>query len=219
MANIVDNPEYTPNEIYAIASTDSVEGWSAGSSFGGIGVDNYPHQQLANRTSWLYGQVNNLNSAVSAIQNKLIKSGTVTSYSINPGVNLTPNGGLAGVAYWDFTFPSSSPTGAFCLHARLQVAVSAPGGLQNVLNLGTMQLTVHDDTTNQYALNNPGYLLVSGNAGFGSAVSQDGFFVTSYYTPGQSVQVSVGVGLTTAAYGFPYLTVGETILTLTAIPF
>lgn len=62
MATLIDSPEFSANEIYEIAATDSVEGAAAGASFGGIGISNQPHQQLANRTAFLYGR-QNINTA------------------------------------------------------------------------------------------------------------------------------------------------------------
>lgn len=52
-ATLTDTPSFTANEIYELMSTDPVEGAALGASFGGIGVDNQPHQQLANRTALL----------------------------------------------------------------------------------------------------------------------------------------------------------------------
>lgn len=53
MASLIDSAEYSANEIYEIQQTDPVEGAGTGASFGGIGVSNQPHQQLANRTSFI----------------------------------------------------------------------------------------------------------------------------------------------------------------------
>jgi hypothetical protein len=53
MANLIDAASWTDNEVYKIAETDLVEGSHPGGSFSGLGVDNQPHQQLANRTSFL----------------------------------------------------------------------------------------------------------------------------------------------------------------------
>jgi hypothetical protein len=50
---LTDTPEFTANEIYEMMSTDPVEGAAIGASFGGLGLDNEPHQQLANRTALL----------------------------------------------------------------------------------------------------------------------------------------------------------------------
>jgi hypothetical protein len=53
MASLIDSAEYSANEIYEIQQTDPVEGAGIGASFGGIGVSNQPHQQLANRTAFI----------------------------------------------------------------------------------------------------------------------------------------------------------------------
>ena len=53
MATLIDSPEFSANEIYEIQQTDPVEGSATGASFGGIGISNQPHQQLANRTALL----------------------------------------------------------------------------------------------------------------------------------------------------------------------
>ncbi|HVN63423.1 MAG TPA: hypothetical protein VMT58_02205 [Candidatus Binataceae bacterium] len=51
MATLVDVAEFAANEIYEIDASDPLEGAATGASFGGIGIDNEPHQQLANRTA------------------------------------------------------------------------------------------------------------------------------------------------------------------------
>lgn len=53
MAILTDDPSFTANEVYEIEATDAVEGAATGASFGGIGISNQPHQQLANRTAFL----------------------------------------------------------------------------------------------------------------------------------------------------------------------
>jgi hypothetical protein len=53
MANLIDAPGFSANEVYEIQATDPVEGSAIGASFGGLGLSNQPHQQLANRTSYL----------------------------------------------------------------------------------------------------------------------------------------------------------------------
>ena len=68
MATLIDSPEYTANEIYEIQQTDPVEGAGSGASFSGIGVSNEPHQQLANRTAFLYGRQNTNIANIGALQ-------------------------------------------------------------------------------------------------------------------------------------------------------
>jgi hypothetical protein len=60
MANLVDNPSYTPNEVLTLDATTPVEGAHDGAAYGGIGPDNQPHQQLANRTAHLKQQIQEL---------------------------------------------------------------------------------------------------------------------------------------------------------------
>ncbi len=68
MATLIDSPEFTANEIYEIQQTDPVEGAGAGASFSGIGLSNEPHQQLANRTAFLYGRQNTNIANIAALQ-------------------------------------------------------------------------------------------------------------------------------------------------------
>jgi hypothetical protein len=68
MTTLIDSPEYIANEIYEIQQTDPVEGAGAGANFSGIGVSNEPHQQLANRTAFLYGRQNTNIANISALQ-------------------------------------------------------------------------------------------------------------------------------------------------------
>ncbi|MHB8383329.1 MAG: gp53-like domain-containing protein [Candidatus Binataceae bacterium] len=68
MATLIDSPEFSANEVYEIQATDSVEGAAAGASFGGLGISNQPHQQLANRAAFLYGRQNTNISNISALQ-------------------------------------------------------------------------------------------------------------------------------------------------------
>ena len=53
MTTLIDDPEFTLNEVYEIQQADPVEGAALNASFGGIGISNQPHQQLANRTAYL----------------------------------------------------------------------------------------------------------------------------------------------------------------------
>jgi hypothetical protein len=53
MALLIDSPSFTANEVYEIQATDPVEGAASGASFGGLGLSNQPHQQLANRSAFL----------------------------------------------------------------------------------------------------------------------------------------------------------------------
>lgn len=68
MATLTDSPEYTADEIYEIQATDMIEGAATGASFGGIGISNEPHQQLANRTAFLKGRQDTNIANIAALQ-------------------------------------------------------------------------------------------------------------------------------------------------------
>jgi hypothetical protein len=99
MSNLIDSAEFTFNEIVEFNATDFVEGAAVGASFGGIGLDNQPHQQLANRTAFLYnwasghpyyavdtGSANNINISLSA--NGQTMNNPISSYNQLIGVEL-----------------------------------------------------------------------------------------------------------------------------------
>lgn len=68
MPTLIDTPSFTANEVYEIQATDSVEGAAAGASYDGIGLSNQPHQQLANRTAFLYGRQQTNVANIAALQ-------------------------------------------------------------------------------------------------------------------------------------------------------
>jgi hypothetical protein len=68
MATLLDSAGFSANEVYEIQQTDQVEGAAVGASFGGIGVSNQPHQQLANRTAFLKARQDTNIANISIIQ-------------------------------------------------------------------------------------------------------------------------------------------------------
>lgn len=62
-ATITDHPNWADNEVLLIPADAPVEGAKEGGSYGGLGIDNYPHQQLANRTAFLLQLVGQVASA------------------------------------------------------------------------------------------------------------------------------------------------------------
>ncbi len=68
MSTLFDDPSFTANEVYEIQATDPVEGAAAGASFGGLGLSNQPHQQLANRTALLKQRQDTNVANISALQ-------------------------------------------------------------------------------------------------------------------------------------------------------
>jgi Putative tail fiber protein gp53-like, C-terminal len=73
MATLIETPEYSANEIYEIQQTDPVEGAATGAGFGGIGVSNQPHQQLANRTAFLKGRQDTNIANIGVLQSFMAK--------------------------------------------------------------------------------------------------------------------------------------------------
>lgn len=73
MATLIDSPEFTANEIYQIQQADHVEGAATGASFGGIGISNQPHQQLANRTALLKQRQDSNIASIAGLQATIAK--------------------------------------------------------------------------------------------------------------------------------------------------
>lgn len=116
MATLIDVPEYTANEIYEIQQIDKVEGAAAGASFGGIGISNQPHQQLANRTSFLYSRQNVNISNITALQGEVAILAARNTWT-NVAVFAQP-----GTHYW------TTPLGVSVLRA---IVVGGGGGGAN----------------------------------------------------------------------------------------
>lgn len=84
MATLTDNPAFTADEVYEVQATDAVEGAATGASFGGIGLSNQPHQQLANRTAWIKGRQDT----------NIANIGSLQSFAAKFTGSLQPNGYL-----------------------------------------------------------------------------------------------------------------------------
>lgn len=102
MATLIDNPSFASNEVYQIAASDNVEGDATGASFGGIGIDNQPHQQLANRTSFLKGRrdtnIGNISSLL-AFMGKFVGSIQPNGYLKVPIVDVA-RGSIVAIVQW-----------------------------------------------------------------------------------------------------------------------
>ena len=126
MATLFDAAEFTSNEVYEIQATDIVEGAASGASFGGIGISNQPHQQLANRTAFLkqrqdvnIGNIASLLAFVAGFTGSMgaegylkipftdINRGALTAI-VQWGV-LAPSGGLGQDQPYTVTWPTSFP--------------------------------------------------------------------------------------------------------------
>ncbi len=104
MATLIDAPAFTADEVYEIQATDAVEGAAAGASFGGIGLSNQPHQQLANRTAFLkQRQDTNITNigALLAFMGKFTGSLQTNGYLEIPIADIN-RGSVIAVIQWGF---------------------------------------------------------------------------------------------------------------------
>jgi hypothetical protein len=104
MITLIDSPEFSANEIYQIQQSDAVEGAATGASFGGIGVSNQPHQQLANRTA-LLKQRQDVNIANIGVLQSFI-AGFIGSLQANGYIQIpitdVSRGPIAAIIQWGY---------------------------------------------------------------------------------------------------------------------
>lgn len=139
MATLIDAAEYTANEIYQIQATDPVEGAASGASFGGGGISNQPHQQLANRTAFLkqrqdvnIGNISVLQAFMGAFAGSIGGNGflKIPLADVNRGSIVAilewgamfPGGGLDDDVSYPVTWPTAFPNA--CLWASATLANS-----------------------------------------------------------------------------------------------
>lgn len=67
MSTLTDTPIWSDNEVLVIPADAAVEGAAPGASYGGLGIDNYPHQQLANRTAYLLDLIGNMTKLTAGV--------------------------------------------------------------------------------------------------------------------------------------------------------
>jgi tail fiber protein gp53 len=156
MANLIDNPagEWTDNEIYEIASADLVEGAASGASFGGIGIDNQPHQQLANRTAFLKGRqdtnianIGVLQAFVAKFVSLLAANGFIKIPVVDQNLGAqvviiqwgTVTGAFADEQFFTLNWPTPFPTA--CLNAVLSTLIPGTSTPDNFAEIVTGSIT------------------------------------------------------------------------------
>ena len=186
MATLVDTPSFTANEVYEIQATDTVEGAASGASFNGIGLSNQPHQQLANRTSFLFGRQNTNIANIATLlgfmgqfAGSLQANGylTIPINDINRGSvvayvqwgKLAPGGGLVADQDWSVTWPIAFPNS--CLWAAASLSNAADSSSAGVVVMETVSVTV---SSGIFKSDYNG--VASGATGPGAARFNDGFF-------------------------------------------
>ncbi|MGH7119750.1 MAG: hypothetical protein ACREFP_12295 [Acetobacteraceae bacterium] len=131
MATLIDSAEYTANEVYEIQQTDKVEGAASGASFGGIGVSNEPHQQLANRTAFLFNQQQTDKGNIGTLQGQvafllgLIGPHGIYATSIAGNWNWSVPQSITGVI---FCLVGGGGGGSNCQASSITQNASGPGG-------------------------------------------------------------------------------------------
>lgn len=131
MGTLIDNPEYTSNEIYEIQQTDKLEGAAAGASFNGIGVTNQPHQQLANRTAFLYARQNTNIGNITTLQGQvatLLARNTWTNVAVFASPGSHAWSAPAGVALVHAIVVGGGGGGADCAASNIVEYASGGGG-------------------------------------------------------------------------------------------
>src|SRR6266851_1795424 len=104
MATLIDTPQYTSNEVYEIQATDAVEGAAIDASFSGLGISNQPHQQLANRSSFLKQRQDVNIASIGVLQSFMagfVGSMQPTGYLKLPFADLG-RGPIVAVVQWGF---------------------------------------------------------------------------------------------------------------------
>ena len=139
MTTLLDAPEYTANEVYELLATDPVEGAASGASFGGIGLSNQPHQQLANRTAFLkqrqdtnIANIATLLGFMGMFTGSLQPSGYLkipiadvsrgSTIAVVQWGRIAPGGGLANDQDWPVTWPIAFPNACLWAAATLSNA-------------------------------------------------------------------------------------------------
>lgn len=136
MATLIDAAGFTSNEVYQIQATDPVEGAASGASFSGTGISNQPHQQLANRTSFLkqrqdvnIGNIGVLQAFMGAFAGSIAGNGylTIPVADVNRGSIVAmvewgamfPSGGLEEDESYPVTWPAAFPNACIWSMATL----------------------------------------------------------------------------------------------------
>ncbi|MDO8433501.1 MAG: hypothetical protein Q7S58_13940 [Candidatus Binatus sp.] len=107
MATLVDTPIYIANEVYEIQATDPVEGAAIDAGFDGIGIANQPHQQLANRTSFLKQRQDINIASIEVLQSfmtRFVGSIDGNGYLKIPVADIN-RGAVSAIVEWGSQFP------------------------------------------------------------------------------------------------------------------
>jgi hypothetical protein len=152
MATLIDSPEFSANEIYEIQQTDAVEGAATGASFGGIGISNQPHQQLANRTA-LVKQRQDVNIANIGVLQAFI-AGFTGSLQANGYIQIPINdvsrGPIIAIIQWGYY-----PLPQLSLSQDTEYAVTWPIRFPNIILGPPLSANVYFQTSGRNTVASP----------------------------------------------------------------
>jgi len=144
MANLTDAPEFSANEIYEIQQTDRPEGAGSGASFGGIGLSNQPHQQLANRTSFIKGRQDTNIASIGVLQAfmaKFVGSLQSNGYLVIPITDIS-RGAVSAIIQWGY-YPLSDQK----IPNDLEFSLSWPIPFPNAILLPPLATNLYASTS------------------------------------------------------------------------
>jgi hypothetical protein len=181
MVLLIDTPSFTANEVYEIQATDAVEGSATGASFGGLGLSNQPHQQLANRTAFLKQRQDTNIGNIAALQTftalfKGLMAGN--GYAQIPFMDVN-RGMITATVQWGALFP----TGGITQDQTYAVAWPIPFPNTCVWATASLSNATADVTCGKLIMETVGFTPINGifmadfisNASF-TAHKNDGFY-------------------------------------------
>ena len=191
---------WTDGDVYEIPQTDQSEGAAIGASFGGLGVDNQPHEALLNKAQLLHKNQLADEANIYALQTILTLTSAVglngwmklSSNDVNLGqiypilqwgtISVLPYGGPSNKApvLFPFSFPIAFPNAVWVL---LAYAESNNAGGSNQPEITFMPITPLQKQNNQMAW----------------LTGASGAFPTIAYAPGGTVGLT-GIGWVALGY-------------------
>ncbi|MCL5044022.1 MAG: hypothetical protein M1336_01895 [Deltaproteobacteria bacterium] len=124
MPTLTDQAEFTSNEIYEIQQTDAEEGAGVGASYSGIGLSNWPHQQLANRTAFLKQRQDQNIASISALQ--AFEAGFLGLLAPNGYLKIPLNDAVKGPLICIAQWGTYAPVGAVAVNGPTSYAITWP---------------------------------------------------------------------------------------------
>lgn len=123
MSNLTESSTFTP-DVYEIAESDPVQG-------GPGGIDNQPHQALANRTRWLYDRVNKLFTSLKVSGNTTVGAGSTSNVNGSAYTMAFP------LASPDYTTPNDGITRTYQVTLSFDATFTESAGNSVYLSLYT----------------------------------------------------------------------------------